>query len=135
MRRHYIGAILGCALLFSLPAVVQAANFSGTWAASGTLGRQGSGVFVSTAPVCVFRQRGNAVSGTCKGPNAIGSALGAVRGFSIEWQWHDIATNPRGISGIATFRGTLGSDGVIRGDWTFSPAPGYVGEFSAQRVP
>lgn len=127
-RRLLEGAIIGCALVFISPMIAQAVTFAGTWAVSGRLGTTGS-----VSPVCVFRESGIAVSGTCKGPNGIGSALGAVRGTAIEWQWHVTRTDPQGYSGIVTFRGTLGADGVIRGSWTFA-GEAAVGEFTAQRV-
>lgn len=131
MKRLLAGAIFGFALFAFMPSLAQADTFAGTWAVSGTLGRP---VVGTVSPVCVFRQSGAAISGTCRGPNGIGSAVGAARGASIEWQWRIIATTRQGWSGIATFRGTLYRDGVIRGSWTHSGAPGYVGQFTAQHV-
>lgn len=124
-----LGAVFALAL--ALPTVANAANFAGTWAVSGILGHP---VTATASPVCVFRQSRNAISGTCKGPNGIGSALGAVNGSAIEWQWHIIATDPQGLSGIATFRGVLDADGVIRGTWHHSDNPAIIGTFTAQRV-
>ena len=128
MRRLLGGAVAACTLVLLSTLIAEAVTFAGTWAVSGRLGATGS-----VSPVCVFRQSGIALSGTCKGPNGIGSALGAVRGAAIEWQWHVTRTDPQGYSGIVTFRGTLGADGVIRGSWVFAGATG-VGEFTAQRV-
>jgi hypothetical protein len=84
--------------------------------------------------VCVFRQNGNAISGSCKGPNAIGSADGSVNGRAIAWRWHTIASNAVGLNGTATYRGVWGSDGVVRGTWTHSRRPGYSGPFTAQKL-
>ncbi len=128
LKRLFAGAVVACALALVFPIIAEAVTFAGTWAVSGRLGATGS-----VSPVCVFRQSGIAVSGTCKGPNGTGSALGAVRGAAIEWQWHVVRTDPQGYSGIVTFRGTLGSDGVIRGTWAFAGVDG-IGEFTAQRV-
>jgi hypothetical protein len=91
-------------------------------------------VIATSAPVCVFRQGGNAISGSCKGPNGIGSADGSVNGSAIYWRWHIIATNSRGLAGIATYHGVWGSDGVLRGTWTHSARSGAYGTFTAQKL-
>ncbi len=131
MRRLLGGAIVGCALILVSPSLAQAANFAGTWAVRGTLR---SSTYVGTvAPNCVLAQSGNTVSGTCEGPNSAGPVLGAVRGSAIEFQWHMTRITSIGMTGIATFRGTLGSDGVIRGTWAYVGING-TGVFTAQRV-
>ena len=122
-------ALILCAILASASSA-GAANFAGSWAVSGRIGNP---VVATSAPVCVFRQTGNAISGSCKGPNAIGSADGAVNGRTIAWRWHAIATNQVGLSGTVTYRGVWGSDGVIRGTWTHSRVRGY-GPFTAQQL-
>jgi hypothetical protein len=38
------------------------------------------------------------------------------------------------VDSTLTFRGVLGSDGVIRGQWKDSAAPGQVGTFVAQKL-
>jgi hypothetical protein len=130
-RLRYFSALAGFALAFSAVNIADAADFAGTWSVSGRLGNP---VVATSAPVCVFRQTGNAISGTCKGPNAIGSVDGSVNGRAIFWQWHTIATNAFGLNGTATYRGAWGSDGVVRGTWTHSRRPGYYGPFTAQKV-
>ena len=104
----------------ALPVAASAAGFAGTWSFTGTFTYRGS-TYV-TSPVCVLRQSGNALAGTCKGPNAIGPASGMVSGRSIMLQWH--ATNKTGHSGISTMRGTWGADGVVRGTITSTSTPG-----------
>ncbi len=115
---------------FFAPITALAVTFSGTWAVSGTLGRP---VVGTVSPVCVFRQSGRVISGTCKGPNSAGPIVGSVTGFTVAWQWRMTKITQIGVSGITTFHGTLGADGVIRGTWEY---PGYaaLGTFTAQRV-
>jgi hypothetical protein len=124
-------ALVACAIVASSASIADAANFAGTWSVSGRLGNP---VVATSAPICVFRQSGNAIAGSCKGPNGIGSADGAVNGRAIIWRWHVIATNSMGLHGTATYRGVWGSDGVIRGTWTHSRRPGYQGPFTAQKL-
>jgi hypothetical protein len=130
-KLRYAGALVGFALVASSAGIADATNFAGTWTVAGTLGNP---VIATSAPVCIFRQGGNAISGTCKGPNGIGSADGSVNGRAIYWRWHIIATNPNGLAGIATYRGVWGSDGVVRGTWTHTARPGVGGIFTAQKL-
>jgi hypothetical protein len=123
-------ALVACAIV-ALASSADAANFAGSWAVSGRLGNP---VVATSAPVCVFRQTGSRISGSCKGPNAIGSADGSVNGRAIAWRWYTIATNEVGLSGTATYRGVWGSDGIIRGTWAHSRRPGYSGPFTAQKL-
>ena len=67
--RRYAAALVGCAAVAAVPLVADAANFAGAWSVVGVMGRVSN-----TAPTCVFRQVGNRVAGTCKGPAGIGSA-------------------------------------------------------------
>jgi hypothetical protein len=85
------------------------------------------------SPVCTLRQSGDALSGTCRGPNGVGTATGELNGARILFQWHVARTNAIGMSGVATFHGVLGPDGVIRGTWTFT---GFnaTGSFTAIRA-
>jgi hypothetical protein len=127
----YASALAGFAFVASSAGSADAANFAGTWTVAGTLGNP---VVATSAPVCVFRQSGNAISGSCKGPNGIGSAVGSVNGRAILWRWNIIATNAVGLAGIATYHGVWGSDGVVRGTWTHSRRPGVYGPFTAQKL-
>ena len=114
--------------LTAFPGIADAANFAGTWTFSAVMAT------AQSSPVCVLRQSGNAVAGTCKGPNGMGAASGIVNGNAILLRWSAIRTNAIGMSGLITYHGTWGSDGVIRGTWTASPIPGEVGTFSAQKL-
>lgn len=129
----YAGALAVFAVVGSAAAPADAASFAGSWAVSGTL-FAGSVVVGTSAPVCVFRQSGNTIAGSCKGPNGIGSVDGSVSGRAIVWRWHVIATTSIGLAGIATYRGVRGIDGVVRGSWTHSRRPGASGPFTAQHV-
>jgi hypothetical protein len=130
-RVPFAFAIIVFALLVCAPRAADAANFAGTWAVSGTMGDP---VFFHASPICVFKQDGDKLSGSCKGPNGLGSAEGAVDDKKIVWHWYHIATNSVGVDGTATFRGVLGDDGVIRGTLTDTYAPDAGGPFTAQKV-
>jgi hypothetical protein len=123
-------AIAGFALGAFFPAGASAANFAGAWAVAGIMGKS---IVSTTAPVCVFRQVGNELAGSCKGPSGIGSAHGVVSGSLIAWQWNRIATSPVQVNGIVIYKGTL-VPGGLRGTWTDSARPDVVGTFTARRV-
>jgi hypothetical protein len=127
-----VGAAIGLALAISSPARADEVDFSGAWSVSGRIITGNLLTYVS--PVCVFRQAGDQLTGSCKGPNGAGSASGVIDGADISWQWHMIATTAVGLNGLSTFRGTLGRDRVIRGSWTFSHLPNASGGFTAQRM-
>ena len=133
IARVVLASALGFALVAPAPQPASAAvSFAGKWSVSGTMA---AGNFVGkVSPVCVFRQSGDAISGTCRGPNGVGSAAGTVNGNRILFAWHSIRTNAIGVTGTETFHGALGGDGVIRGTWTFSSVPGVTGTFTAIRA-
>jgi hypothetical protein len=131
-KAGFASALAGLALFTVAARPAEAANFTGTWSISGTMAHGNVGAKVS--PVCTLRQSGNALSGTCRGPNGAGAATGTVNGSRVLWQWHVTATNSIGMSGVMTFHGTLGADNVVRGTWTASPIPGGVGEFTQIRA-
>jgi hypothetical protein len=124
-----LAAPTALALAFAAPIAAEAANFAGTWTFTGTFVYRGSSYV--TAPVCVLRQSGNALAGSCKGPNAIGSASGTVNGRAFTLQWHAIANTGR--TGVSTLKGTWGADGVVRGTITSTSAPG-IGVLTGQKV-
>jgi hypothetical protein len=130
-RLRLASALAGFAIVVSSAGVANAATFAGTWAYSATLGRP---VIATSAPVCVLRQSGNTLSGSCKGPNGIGSGAGIVNGRAILLQWHHIATTSIGRTGTATYHGVWGSDGVVRGTWVDTVWPGVTGTFTAQKL-
>jgi len=126
--------VLGSLMFAAAPLAASAANFAGTWAFTGTTVMR-SATFV-TSPVCLFRQMGDRLAGSCKGPNAIGSADGMVNGNAFVFQWHTIATSgpSKGRTGTATFKGTWNADGVVRGSVTSTSAPGTVGVLTGQKT-
>jgi hypothetical protein len=126
--RRYAAALVGCAAVAAVPLVADAANFAGAWSVVGVMGRVSN-----TAPTCVFRQVGNRVAGTCKGPAGIGSAAGVVSGNAIKWQWNRIATQRIQVNGVVIYTGVWGPNG-LRGTWTDSAHPGLVGTFAARKV-
>jgi hypothetical protein len=132
VRRFWSAAV--CAITILLPIAVDAANFTGSWAVSGALQTPDGPMTIS--PVCTFKQDGDRITGTCKGPSYLGSAEGAVDGQHIVWHWYGVATNDVQRPNVTTtFKGTLESDGFIRGSWTNSNVPeGVSGDFTAQKV-
>jgi len=130
-KGRFASALAGFVLLTVTAQPAGAANFSGTWSVSGTMTTATS--IAKVSPVCTLRQSGDALSGTCRGPNGAGAATGELNGARILFQWHVTRTNSIGMSGVATFHGTLGGDGVIRGSWTFTGFPA-AGTFTAIRT-
>jgi hypothetical protein len=122
--------LAGFALLAGAPQPAAAASFAGNWYVRGQLyyGR----FFGQVNPVCTFRQSGSAISGECRGPNAVGPVSGSVNGNRILWQWRTTATTPIGTTGVITFHGTAAGN-EIQGTWTTSAAPGGVGTFKQTR--
>jgi hypothetical protein len=128
-KLRYASALAGFALAVSVPGIASADNFAGTWSFSGRMGNR-----EIIAPVCVFRQSGNTLGGSCKGAAGIGSVTGGgVNGARITWRWNRIATSSLQRTSFVTFFGVLGPRG-ISGTWTDSVQPGGVGAFSGYRV-
>jgi hypothetical protein len=124
------GVLAAFALGVCVPAVADAAVFAGGWTVSATLGHP---VVEVTAPTCLFRQSGNKIAGTCKGPSAAGPAAGTVVGQSVVWSWHKVPTNRLQVNSIATYRGVF-TGALIRGTWTDTADPGLVGTFAGHRI-
>jgi hypothetical protein len=124
---RYASASLALALAVSLPSLAGAATFAGSWSFSGASRGE------TIAPVCVFRQSGSVVAGSCKGPAGIGSASGSANGGAIVFQWTRIATSSLQNTSVVTFRG-VSNGSAIRGTFTDSAHPGVVGSFSARRI-
>jgi beta-lactamase regulating signal transducer with metallopeptidase domain len=113
-------------------AAASTADISGTWVFEGVLVNQGQ-VAAVAKPVCVFQQEGGRLVGSCKGPNGLGPASGAVDGQKVSWKWDDTAFTPAGFSGVVSFDGVLGADNMIRGSMSFSSQPSASGTFSGRR--
>jgi hypothetical protein len=124
---HIVPALVAGAIVFAASPAL-AADVSGTWSASAIVERNGQIVYTTT-PICTFQQSGTQISGTCKGPHAIGPAVGTAIGTRISWQWTATA-NATGRTGVSTWIGTLNPDGVIRGKVS---GPGLTAPFTAQR--
>jgi len=106
-------------------------DFSGEWRVSGLIEANGQAVLAK--PTCVFQQAGARLTGTCKGPNSLGTATGTVDGRRLSWRWDATPSTPIGANGVESFDGTLGPDGVVRGATTYSGLPGATGTFTQQR--
>jgi len=130
LKLRYASALAGFALAVSIPGVASAANFAGVWSFSGAMGNP---AVETIAPVCVFRQSGDTLTGSCKGPAGIGSVTGGgVNGVRMTFRWNRIATSAAQRNGVITFFGVAGASG-IRGTWTDSYRPGGVGVFVGRR--
>jgi hypothetical protein len=64
----------------------------------------------------------------------MGSVDGAVDGNSIVFNYHRIAKNDKSWDATLTFRGEVGADGVLRGQWKDSTIHDTVGTFVGQKV-
>jgi hypothetical protein len=123
----FASAVLA-ALIVGAVSAQAATDFSGKWVVSGTMEDE------VISPTCTFAQNNGELSGSCKGPSGLGSLDGAADGQSIVWHWKRVATNSDVGDATITFRGTLGSDGVIRGQWKDDNVDDEVGTFVAQRL-
>ena len=126
-----LALLAGVTIALAAGNTASAADFSGTWSASAVFEQNGQ-IAYTTTPVCTFQQSGSRISGTCKGPNALGPAVGTADGATISWQWTATA-NATGRTGVSTWKGTLDSDGVIRGHMSGAAKPGVTAPFTAQR--
>jgi hypothetical protein len=99
---------------------------SGVWKFAGVI-RDGDRVLSEIRPVCLLRQDGNAISGSCKGPTNEGSVTGTIEGKRVDIGWHIVAAQVPPVR----FRGVLERDGSIDGEMNF---PGYrTAPFAATR--
>ena len=126
-----LALLAGVTIAAATESSASAADFSGTWSASAVFEQNGQ-IAYTTTPVCTFQQAGSRISGTCKGPNALGPAVGTANGATISWQWTATA-NATGKTGVSTWKGTLDTDGVIRGHMSGSAMPRVTAPFTAQR--
>jgi hypothetical protein len=126
-------ALLVAAAIIAAASLASAkTDFSGKWLVSGSI--NGDNAVETISPTCTIKQSDGELSGSCKGVSGIGSIDGAADGDTIAWTWKRIATNDKVLDATITFRGTLGSDGVIRGQWKDSNIDDEVGTFVAQRM-
>jgi hypothetical protein len=130
-KSHCLVALGAIAIIISNTVVASADDFSGMWVVSGSIGNP---VVGRVLPVCIFKQDGNQIHAWCKGPNGLGSAEGTANGKEIMFHWDDVATNEMGWDATSTFKGKLGSDGVIRGTWTTTAIPNATGTWNGQKV-
>ena len=125
-RASLAWAVAAMTIFAAAPRPADAAGASGRWSVSGR------SAYSSVTPVCLITQAGSRISGTCRGPNAAGPVSGTVVGATIAFQWRTTATTRVGVTGMVTFRGVLGRDGVVRGTYTLTGSPG-AGTFVMQR--
>jgi hypothetical protein len=132
-RVGYVTIASGFVFILGLSAVAQAASYAGSWVLRGAI--MGRGTYIETiAPVCVFRQDGDEIQGTCKGSAGLGSVEGAVDGSTIVFHWNRIGTTSEQFTSTLTFKGVWGADGIIRGEWTDTAFPRVTGTFEAKKT-
>jgi hypothetical protein len=85
------------------------ADVSGAWTIEAKCERGGA------LPVCFFQQAGTKITGTCKGPNSLGTASGTVKGRSVEFVWDSTAYTRAEGPVRGEFFGTVNPDGTITG--------------------
>ena len=104
-------------LMVSAPAWAQEADIAGSWIIEakfddGSIAR----------PLCIFQQAGARLTGTCKGPNSMGTSTGAVKGQQVSFTWNGVAYTPQGGTGQLVYSGALKADGTISGKVVFNPS-------------
>ena len=132
--RHIFLAGAAAALLIVLPMRSSAdeKTFAGTWVITGNLANPAGGEDIN--PTCKFKVDGKAVSGSCEGRNGMGAVDGSVDGDKIVFNWDRIAKNDKVWDAKLTFRGEIGDDGVLRGQWKDSTIDDTVGTFVGQKL-
>ena len=93
------------------PALTDPFDVTGTWAVVAPFpaanGRAGS----TATPVCTFQQAAGRLRGSCRGPIAIGTAIGAIEGRKLSWKWAAEFYTVANADTVGTFEATLGEDG------------------------
>jgi hypothetical protein len=115
-------AILGLVFVLAVPVSASAAGLSGTWTVSSTLWAQ--------PHTCVFEQAGKFLSGSCKGPQADGTAFGTVNGQEIRWAWQGVSFADQKPDAW-NFIGRLNPDSTIGGTLSYG---NLVAPFTARRL-
>ena len=124
----FFGAVVATAVLVTPGGAGASTSFTGKWVVTGSMPDE------SISPTCTFNQDHGKLSGSCKGPNGLGDLDGAADGDSIVWHWDRVATSDKTWDATLTFRGTLGSDGIVKGEWKDDTLSDEVGNFVAQRL-
>jgi hypothetical protein len=123
------GAVLACTLTYTIAA---RADSTAVWAVSGLIRAPHGDETVK--PVCKFVSHGDAFKGTCTGTSNVGPAVGSTSGRDVMFRWSHRPHDADGWIGVATFKGVLGSDGVVRGTWIDTSFPHWVGTWEAKRL-
>jgi hypothetical protein len=106
-------------------------SVAGTWRINGTF-MYGGRVVSTATPTCTFQQVGSVVSGTCRGPGAIGPITGQVVRGAVSLRWAHTAIAPNGITGYTDFNGGFVNSRLVRGTITSPDMPGS-GPFTMAR--
>jgi hypothetical protein len=131
-KRFTIAGIAAAAVIVAIPSLASAAekNLAGTWVITGTISNDEYREQIN--PKCAFKLDGEKLTGSCKSGSAMGAADGSVDGNTMVWHWDRIGTSDVTPDATLTFRGKVGDDGVLRGEFKDSNIGDTVGTFVGQ---
>ena len=132
MRLLKIAGLIALVAGAAQGAFAQSGDYSGKWLFSGLVlsGRMA----VSFAQVCDITQTGSQIAGLCQGPNGGCSAVGVVRGGSVDLTCQVTNINNPSLSGVLTFHGAVAPDAIVRGTVVHSKVPGTSGQAAMMRL-
>lgn len=117
---HKEDATTGAAATPSAPAAAAAINITGVWKFDVTLSDGGKG-----DPTFTFKQEGETLTGTYKGPLGEAPVTGTVKGneakfsYKVNYQGNDlVGTYTAKIEGKDSMSGSVSIGGVAEGKWT-----------------
>jgi hypothetical protein len=129
-----IVGIAAAVVMIVIPALALASekSLAGTWVITGTISNDEYKEQIN--PNCTFKLDGEKLSGSCKSGSAMGAAEGSVDGNALVWHWDRIGTSDVTPDATLTFRGKVGDDGVLRGEFKDSNFGDTVGTFVGQKL-
>jgi hypothetical protein len=133
-KRRTIAGLAAAAAMIAIPALGLASekSLAGTWVITGTISGDLGGEQIN--PDCTFKLDGEKLSGSCKSGSAMGAVDGSVDGNALVWHWDRIGTSDVTPDATLTFRGEVGDDGVLRGQFKDSNFGDTVGTFVGQKL-
>jgi hypothetical protein len=133
-KKRVITGIATAAMMIAIPALALASekSLTGTWVITGTISGDSGGEQIN--PNCTFKLDGEKLTGSCKSGSAMGAAEGSVDGNAMVWHWDRIGTSDVTPDATLTFRGKVGDDGVLRGEFKDSNFGDTVGTFVGQKL-
>jgi hypothetical protein len=112
--------LIGGSGLYASAATI--ADVTGNWQVQ--LEIHANGMAMAARPLCAFQQKGEDLSGTCKGPSSEGPITGTVKGQQVSFTW-------KTARGEWTFNGNL--DGIVITGSGTGPGSDVKGPFTAKK--